>query len=1468
MRFHRRMIRYIALIWTLVLPQMLAAQVTAAFSASANSGCPPLIVSFTNQSSATGNITLAYTWDDGTNYSTLQNPVLAYTSPGTYVVTLTAYDANNSSVFDTETMSITVYQKPNVVFNFSPNTGCAPLEVTFNSSSSTAGSGSITSRFWDFGDGNTGSGTGPSHTYTTGGTYTPSLKITNSFGCSKTVSATTNIVASSGPTASFSSSTSQACSPPLTVNFYANASGGASPYTYSWDLGTTTSTAANPSVSYTSSGVYNITLIVTDNAGCSDTITQSNYVAITDVEADFDVTTPACKGVPISITQNTLGATSYSWNWGDNSTGSGATPSKSYASGGTYTITLTAASGTCSDSHTETIQIQEITPSFTTSPTYSCEQPHLFYYTNTSTLNFGSIAYHEWHHEIWDYNSSTGVITTVEIDTAGNDSIIRDEDDLGYFADTLIVVSNIGCTATVNMQNNVLVEIMQAGFVPDPNDGCAPQSVDFTDTSVPTTQYAITNWWWDFGQGSTSTLQHPTGINYVDTGCYDIKLVIENAFGCRDSMIANEPSSGVCFGSLPIAAATFTEDTACASDSIYFYDASLDTVANQWYWEFSDGTVATGDTVKVQFQDTGWIHLTYIVGHHGCNDTIEYDSVIYIQGPLVNFMHVNDCDTPGVRWFHPIEFSGVQRWRWNFGDGSALDSINTNPIHEYDTSGTFQVGLTAWNDSNGCTYSKTGSVSIRFLHAEFNISNFNELPIDSVACSPSAFQFDAAPSRDELNQYIWIYGNDTSSNIEQVEARYFNTPGYHTIRMRIHDSNGCWKEAKRRVFLSDPTANFSYDYTGGCDPVTIAFDESSSSDTNLVAWNWNFGDGDTSTIINPNHIYENQGTYQVTLEVEDAIGCTASKTKSVLVKFPFVAFDVDTIVCEKSIVHFLNLSSGDSLLYHWNFGNGSTNYVQHPPPMIYTQPGTFDVFLAVEDDLGCKDTAFTQIHVKPKPDANFTADTTHSPCMPLFVTFSDSSIGDIATWKWTFGDGTGSVLLDTSIAYHIYNSTGDFDVTLEVETEFGCKDNIKKSDFIQVSGPYATFDIAPDSTCIGLPIKFFVTDRIRMAKYTWVYGDGHDTTVLGSVDTVTHAYDRVGVRTPIVVYYDSSESCQIPYFDSVYIHEVMADFKAFPDSVGCARLNTTMKNHSLGADYWRWTLHNSKIRTEKEPQVYYPFPGEYEVELYIENIAFGCKDSVSKWMKIHELPDVVASDDTLLCRGDSALVFGQSKADTVTWSWRPSHAVANDSQRITFAFPDTTTYLKVMATDTNGCTGVDSILITVQDTPRINMFFDTTVVVGEVVVIEPRTTDQVTYQWFPPSELSCDNCPYPAFTADGSQTFSLLVKDIHGCFEKEYEFTINVDEKYSLDVPDAFSPDGDGINDIIYARGWGIKEVKEFRIYNRWGQEVFYSDNIHRGWDGNFRGKAQEMDTYAYIIRVLQYDGDEKVKEGLIELIR
>lgn len=190
-------------------------QLTANFTATPQSGCSPLVVSFTDQS--TGAPT-QWRWDLGNGViSTLQNPSATYFNPGTYNVKLVVRNAAGADSI-IKTSFITVYASPVVSFSASDTTGCFPLPVQFTDAS-TAGAGTITSWQWDFGDGSVSTQQNPTHVYTASGNYSVTLRVTNSFGCIKTFSRTQFVEITSGVTADFTNNTPGPCRAPVAVQF-------------------------------------------------------------------------------------------------------------------------------------------------------------------------------------------------------------------------------------------------------------------------------------------------------------------------------------------------------------------------------------------------------------------------------------------------------------------------------------------------------------------------------------------------------------------------------------------------------------------------------------------------------------------------------------------------------------------------------------------------------------------------------------------------------------------------------------------------------------------------------------------------------------------------------------------------------------------------------------------------------------------------------------------------------------------------------------------------------------------------------------------------------------------------------------------------------------------------------------------------------------------------------------------------
>ncbi|MEM7036398.1 MAG: PKD domain-containing protein, partial [Bacteroidota bacterium] len=446
------------------MPLATKAQVTADFSGTPLSGCSPLVVQFTDNS--TGPVT-NYLWNFGNgNTSTLQNPAAVYVTPGTYTVTHTVSDGTNSDTH-TEVAYVTVFQDPTANFtNASPANGCVPHNVCFTDLS-TPGDGAINNWLWDFGDGLTSTAQNPCHTYTAAGSYTVTLVVQDVNGCNNTIVMTNFVNVSNTPTAAFTGGPLSACVPPLTVNFNNTSSGGAAPLAYAWDFGDgNTSNAQNPSHTYTASGSFTVTLIATDQNGCADTLELPAYVNINNITAAFTQnTTNICEGQSVTFTDQTVGANTWNWDFGDGNTSTAQNPTHTYATAGTYTVTLIASNGACPDT-LEQVNLIVVDPAptadFVADSLNNCEVPFLVNFTDLST---GATAW------AWDFGD-------------GNTSNAQNPSHTytapGVYTVSLTVTGANGCTHTTTFNNYISIVEPEANFVGAPLNGCVPHPVNFT----------------------------------------------------------------------------------------------------------------------------------------------------------------------------------------------------------------------------------------------------------------------------------------------------------------------------------------------------------------------------------------------------------------------------------------------------------------------------------------------------------------------------------------------------------------------------------------------------------------------------------------------------------------------------------------------------------------------------------------------------------------------------------------------------------------------------------------------------------------------------------------------------------------------------------------------------------------------------------------------------------------------------
>ena len=651
---------------------------TANFVGSPTSGTEPLTVSFTNQS--TNSTSWSWNFGDG-GTSTAQNPSHEYASAGTYTVTLTAYNACGSDQrVRVDYITVDPCLVPVAAFTGTPTTGEVPLAVSFTDQSTN----DPTSWSWNFGDGGTSTAQSPNHTYTSAGTYTVTLTATNACGSDQEIKTDYITVTCTPPVANFIGSPTTG-EVPLDVSFTDQSTGATG---WSWNFGDGgTSTAQSPNHTYTSAGTYTVTLTATNSCG-SDQEVKTDYITVTCTPpvAGF-VGSPTSGNAPLTVnfTDQSTGATSWSWNFGDGGTSTAQNPGHTYTAAGTYTVTLTATNSCGSDQEVKTGYIT------VTESSGFCDD------FQDGDISDWTVVSGDWSvvgGQLDGYISSGNGIILSPYGNMSDGTITVDWTSLsgGQYTNGIVIFGYI------DSQNYRAVDCRDGAnkwYIREFIGGTQYNRAQFAETINTNQPYDLEVVVDPSGLVSLNADGVPkVSYNFgnVQTGL--VGLRVNQSHSQFDNFCVDAETSPPA----PVAAFSGTPTSGCAPLQVNFTDASTGDITS-WSWNFGDGGTSTAQNPSHTYSAGGTYTVSLTVtGPGGSDDETKSNYITVNTAPTAAFTADQTSGVvPLTVSFTDQSTGGATGWSWNFGDGGT--STAQNPSHQYTSVGTYTITLTA---SNAC----------------------------------------------------------------------------------------------------------------------------------------------------------------------------------------------------------------------------------------------------------------------------------------------------------------------------------------------------------------------------------------------------------------------------------------------------------------------------------------------------------------------------------------------------------------------------------------------------------------------------------------------------------------------------------------------------------------------------------------------------------------------------------------------
>lgn len=974
----------------------------ASFSALPTTACIGATTVFTNTSNG-GTAPLSYLWNFGdSTFSNLTSPTHTFTSAGTFNVTLLTTSANGFT--SSASQQIIIQAVPNPTFVAPISSNCAPASININNTTpSVAGS----SYLWNFGNGSTSIlENPPAQTYNINGSYTVSLTITTSAGCSGSTSIP-DFITISNVAPSFSADFEGGCSP-LTVQF-TDQSVSPSPTNlitnWQWNFGNgQVFNGQNPPAQlYTTLGFYNVSLSVTTQSGCSGTTILDSFITVGQINSmNFTVDSPInCIKTDVEFTPtvvvspaNPSSPITYFWDFNDGSSSTDTIQNPTYqfeSDSGYFDVMLVVDYLGCKDTlvMNDMVYINAPTAFFDLDTNLICNLPlsaAIAVVTDTSVHGLLSDDVQMiWQ---WGDGSPNTVLVNADLDDSNLGSTTHTYANYGTY-EIQQVINNFttGCSDTT--KQFFFVSQINSDFS-IPNDSiCVGDTFQLTDLSDSWSSHAINSWVYNMGNTSfVNNGPNPTYV-YPASGNYTISLVVTNDVGCDNSSNLQIKAIAPPFAVISTPAA---DEGGCSPHLVTFLNLTQNIFSNTtpldyFSWSFTDGspdvitspvpnpTIANPETpITHTFVGEG-VYVATLTAYNtfGCYSTSSKEITLTKPNAFFTLDNVI-CNGEVLNTDNLSVGVSPVNYEW-YIDNTIGDTLSTdfNPNEPYieqnvapgQTSAIHNLILVA-QDFNTCK----DTISISFTVSIPNANFTDNLPT-SVPCPPITGDYlDASTSYGTINTWLWDFGNGNQSGLQNPSNTYF-FPGSYDLSLSITDQYGCSDDTLFNDYLTvgGPSGTPQYDY----DVCTQTASFFITNPNNISSALWDLDDNTTETGLSFEHFYSSDGTYSPSVILTDAAGCNVpypinpqiivTNTSGLSANFSANPNPVD-INTAVTVLDQSSSSLGSPITsWSWDFGNGTTSNLQNPPSTTYPLVSPYTISLTIGNTLGCSSTYSLIINV-------------------------------------------------------------------------------------------------------------------------------------------------------------------------------------------------------------------------------------------------------------------------------------------------------------------------------------------------------------------------------------------------------------------------------------------------------------------------------------------------------------------------